>query len=206
LYNVPVSASDTNTYSTLNQLGEGYITQQGTNKGKGRNYGIELSLEKYLSHNYYFLLSSSLYKSKYTASDNIERNTRFAGNYVNNLVAGKDFIYSRGSRRLGLNLKIALAGGFRDTPIDTDKSRQSGYTVYIEKQAFSYQFPAFFRTDARISYQWNKRHHTSTLSLDIQNVTNRINVYDRYYDPLQDKIVSQSNNGLIPVLNYKIEF
>ena len=61
LFNVPVSANDTATNSTLNIISE-YLTEPLVNKGKGRNYGIELSLEKYLSNNFYWLLSNSFYQ------------------------------------------------------------------------------------------------------------------------------------------------
>jgi hypothetical protein len=44
------------------------------------------------------------------------------------------------------------------------------------------------------------------LSLDIQNVTNRQNVFNRSYDRVKGEVVSNYQTGMIPVLNYKIEF
>lgn len=172
LFDVPVSTSDTNTFSTLNIIGD-YITDPLVNKGKGKNYGLELSLEKYLHNNMYFLLSNSFYQSKYTASDKIERNTKFNGNYAGSFTAGKEFVSKSRRPSLGINIKTIYAGGFRDTPIDIEKSREKGSTVYIEKQAFSLRNPAYFRTDIRVSLKWNRKSMTSTLSLDIQNMTNR---------------------------------
>src|SRR6185295_628921 len=84
LFDVPVSTSDTNIFSTLNIIDD-YVVMPLVNRGKGKNYGVEISLEKYLSNNSYFTLSNSFYQSKYTASDGIERNTRFNGNYIINL-------------------------------------------------------------------------------------------------------------------------
>jgi hypothetical protein len=107
LYNVPVSPDDSNTISTLN-LEDSYTDEVFVNKGKGRNYGIELSLEKYLSNRFYFMFSNSLYQSKYTAADGIERNTRFNGNYISNLVAGKEFVFAEGKRTLGINIKLCM--------------------------------------------------------------------------------------------------
>lgn len=205
LYNVPVSPDDSNTISTLN-LSESYTNDVFVNKGKGRNYGIELSLEKSLSNRFYFMFSNSLYQSKYTASDGIERNTRFNGNYIGNLVAGKEFIFAEGRRTLGVNIKTVYAGGYRTTPIDVVQSQQLGYTVYIDKEAYSLQNPAYMRADLRISMKWNRKHLTSTLSLDIQNLTNRQNIYGDYYDATKNKVVTAYQAGLIPVLNYIVEF
>ena len=205
LYNVPVNPDDSNTISALN-LSESYTNDVFVNKGKGRNYGIELSLEKSLSNHFYFMFNNSLYQSKYTASDGIERNTRFNGNYIGNLVAGKEFVFAEGKRTLGINIKTVYAGGYRTTPIDVEQSQQLGYTVYKDKEAFSLQNPAYMRADMRISMKWNKRHLTSTLSLDIQNLTGRQNVSDSYYDATENKVVTTHQTGLIPVLNYIVEF
>jgi len=205
LSDVPVSIYDTSAFSTLNIQGD-FVTEPLTNKGKGKNYGIEVSLEKYLSNNFYFLLNNSIYQSKYTALDGIERNTRYNGNYTSNFTAGKDIVSKNGRRTFGANIKMIYAGGFRYSPIDLDRSKKEGYTIVEESAAFSLQNPAYFRTDLRLSIKWNRKHLTSTLSLDIQNLSNRKNIYNQYYDPFKDKIVNSYQTGLIPVVNYKVEF
>jgi hypothetical protein len=205
LFNVPVSASDTATGSTLNVISE-YITVPLVNKGRGRNYGVELSLEKYLSNNFYWMLSNSFYQSRYTALDGVERNTRFNGGHINTLLAGKDFVSERKSKTFGINIKTIWAGGLRTTPINLVESNAKGYTVYDEQQAYSLKNPSYFRTDLRISMKWNRQNRTNTLSLDVQNLTNRLNVYNQWYDGVQEKLAYNYQNGLIPILNYKVEF
>jgi hypothetical protein len=205
LYNVPVSTSDTNTLSALNIEAE-YVTDPMVNEGTGRNYGLEVSLEKYLSNHFYYTLSTSLYQSKYTAKDGVERNTRFNGNTLTTLLAGKEFVSSNGLKTFGINIKTIYAGGLRTTPIDEDRSRSAGYGIYKQKEAYTLQNPAYFRGDLRVSMKWNRKHLTSTLSLDIQNLTNRQNVFGQYFDSEKNKIVTSYQTGLIPVLNYKVEF
>jgi hypothetical protein len=205
LYNVPVTVNSDKTFSTLNIQNE-FITDPLTNTGKGRNYGIELTLEKYLDHYFYYTVNGSLYQSKYTAADGVERNTRFNGNYLFNTVAGKEFPLAGQRRVLGINVKIIYAGGYRTTPIDLAASQQEGYTIYKEKEAYRLQNQAYFRPDCRISIKWNRTKLTSTLSLDIQNVINRKNIYDQNYDLLKNTTVTNYQNGIIPVLNYKVEW
>ena len=205
LYNVPVSADNAKTFSTLNVVSE-YITDPLVNKGSGRNYGAEISVEKYLSNNFYWTLSNSFYQSKYTALDGVERNTRFNGHHINTLLAGKEFVSERKSKTFGINIKAIYAGGLRTTPIDLILSRAKGYAVYKEQEAFTLQNPSYFRTDVRASMKWNKRKRTNTLSLDLQNVTNRENVFSQWFDAKQGKVAYYYQNGLIPVLNYKVEF
>ena len=205
LFNAAVSTDSTSTFSSLN-VEEDYVSDPLVNKGKGKNYGVEISLERYLRNNFYLTLSNSLYQSKYTALDGVERNTRFNGNYIVTLISGKDFVSASGHRTFGINIKMIYAGGLRTTPIDLAASQQNGYTVYKEKEAYSLQNPAYFRTDLRLSVQWNKKYLTSTLSLDIQNLTNRLNVYGDYYSRDDGKIITAYQTGFIPILNYKIDF
>lgn len=205
LFDVPVSPDPASTFSTLNIVEE-YVTNPLANTGKGKNYGIEISLEKYLSDNFYFTASNSIYESKYTAADGVERNTRFNGKYIANITAGKEWVNNRKARTFGLNFKSIYSGGYRNIPVKIEESRQAGYVIPDEKNAWSLQNPAYFRTDLRASLKWNRKHFTSTLSLDIQNLTNRENVYSTYYDFRAERYVYTYQTGIIPVLNYKIEF
>jgi len=205
LFDVPVTVDPAKTFSTLNIQNE-FITDPLTNNGKGRNYGIELTLEKFLDNNLYYTVNGSFYQSKYTAADGVERNTRYNGNYLFNGVAGKEFPLSGQRKVLGLNIKVIYAGGYRTTPIDLPASQAGGYTIYKEKEAFSLQNSAYFRPDCRISLKWNRTRLTSTLSLDIQNVINRKNIYNQKYDLLKGTTITNYQNGMIPVLNYKVEW
>ncbi len=205
LFNVPVSTSDTNTFSVLN-IQNDFITDPLTNKGKGKNYGVEFSLEKYLSNNFYYTISTSIYQSKYTAADGIERDTRYNGGFINSIIAGKEFITENKRRTFGINLKIIYAGGYRTTPIDLERSMQTGNTEFKEKLAFTLQNPNYFRSDLRLSMKWNRHNRTNTLSLDIQNLSNRENVYGEYFDIWKGTVKTAYQNGIIPVLNYKVEF
>lgn len=205
LFNVPVTVDMEKTFSTLN-IRNDFVVDPLTNTGKGRNYGVEFTVEQNLRNNLYYIVNTSVFQSKYTAADGVERNTRFNSNYLVNAVAGKEFPLKGQRKVLGINIKIIYAGGFRDTPIDFEKSKQEGYTIYHEKEAFSLQNPAYFRPDLRVSMKWNRKKLTSTLSLDFQNAINRKNVYNQYYDAVKDQMVTSYQTGLIPILNYRIEF
>jgi len=119
LFDVPIEDNDTSTLSAIN-YSYGYTDRNLVNNGTGRNVGMELTLEKYFSRNYFFLFTTSLYDSKYKAADGKVRDTRYNGNYVLNLLGGKDFILGKDNKKriLSLNLRGSWAGGQRSTPID----------------------------------------------------------------------------------------
>jgi hypothetical protein len=207
LFDVPVSADSATSFSLINSWG-GFVTGALVNEGNGTNYGLELTVEKFLSDRYYFLLSSSLFQSKYEGSDGIERNTRWNSGFNGTFTGGKEFVLSKNSDRtlLGFNLKAIYAGGFWQTPVDVQASQQAKETIYDESRAYSIQNPDYFRLDAGMSLKLNRQKLTSTFLLDIQNVTNRQNVFGQYYESTEGEVVTYYSTPLIPVLSYRIEF
>jgi len=203
LFDVPVSANQRDAFSVINNF-SGFADRDLVNSGNGRNYGLELTLEQFLHRGLYFLLSSSLYNSEYKGSDGIWRNTRWNGRYAQSLLIGKE--WTAGANVFGLNLKLSYYGGYRDTPIDVEKSRQLGQTEYIDSQSFTTQLPDYFRPDIRLSWKRNKLHSTRTLSLDLQNAINRQNVYGQTFDPLSGTVKTFYGTGMIPILSYRVVF
>jgi hypothetical protein len=100
------------------------------NEGTGENYGVELTVERYFSKGFYGLLTGSLYQAKYTASDNIERNTAFNGQYVYNLLVGKEIKVGKDKRNaIMIDLKFTQAGGRFYTPVDLVQSQAANEQV-----------------------------------------------------------------------------
>jgi len=190
----------------LNEI-SGFVSDSLTSDGKGRSYGLELTVEKSLTAGIYLMSTTSIYQSKYTGRDGIERDSRFNGKYVQNFLAGKEWRVGKSKTNIfAANIKLLAAGGNRTTPIDLEKSREKGRTERDWARSYSEQLPAYFRGDLRVSYTKNKKRTTSTISLDIQNVTNRLNAFDRYYNKKEDRVKLITQTGMLPILNYRLEF
>ncbi len=173
--------------------------------GTGRNYGIELTIQKYFTNNYYFLISSSLYQSEYKAADNVWRNTKYNSNYATNFVGGKE-IYFGENKMLSLNGKVVWTGGKRILPIDLNSSIETGYAVYDTERMYEEKAKDYFRIDlgARLHFFKSKVEHI--IMLDIQNVTNHLNTWAQIYDIDNKKVIDYPMAGLIPILSYRVEF
>jgi hypothetical protein len=204
LYNIAVKNDPASPLSSL-VVEEGFVTDPMVNKGYGRNYGVELTLEQFLHNNLYFLLSASLYNSEYKALDGVWRNTRFNGKRALSFTAGKEYNWKK-NRVFGLNIRAIYTGGFWTSPIDFDKSMELGETRYVESLAFTQKLPDYFRTDVRISLKRNREKTTTTLSLDLQNATNHKNLGGQYFEVRSGEIKKWYSLPLLPILNYKIEF
>ncbi len=175
------------------------------NKGTGRNYGLEITLEKYFSNSYYFLLTTSLFNSKYKGSDNIERNTPFNGHYVVNALAGKEIRFGK-ANILTINWKLTAAGGRYIRPINLSASADARNTIYDDTRAFLQQQDGYFRTDLKIGYKLNRRHATHEIAIDLQNFTNHQNIFQQAYNPRVNRIGTAYQQGFLPIPFYRLTF
>ena len=206
LYQIPIH-SYASSFSMLN-AGTDFEVPSETdlvNEGTGYNYGLELTLEKFYDKGYYFLLTTSLFNSKYTGSDGIERNTAFNGNYVVNALAGTEFQLSE-QAALFFDTKLTVAGGRRYTPIDLVRSRELGAEVRLEEDAFSAQFDPYFRADIKAGIRMNHRNWAQQFQVDIQNVANYQNIFQFGYNPRTQDIGTVYQRGLFPDVQYKVFF
>lgn len=207
LFDVPVE-QQSSSYSVLNS-GTSFGSDDKenlVNKGKGTNYGVELTLERFYNKGLYFLLTTSIFQSKYKGSDNIERNTAFNNQYVVNGLAGKEFKIGNKGKTLSFNLKITGSGGKFLTPIDFAASKIAGKEVYIESQAYTQRQSSYFRSDIKIAYRKDYKKSSLEIALDLQNVTNQKNIYQQSYNPRNNSIGTQYQQGFLPVPMIKYTF
>lgn len=206
LYGVPVRGDVSNSYSALNE-NFAYQRRALTNNGTGMNYGAEFTLEKGFARNWYAMYTMSLYNSRYQGSDNIWRNTRYNGNYITSLTAGKDFRIGKAKQHIiGLNMKIFWAGGNRYTPIDIEASIAEGEQVRDRTREYEEKMGDYFRLDTRVHFRQNFKKFAWEFSIDIQNTTNRKNEFRRRFDVETQQVRKRYQQGILPVARLRIEF
>lgn len=212
LYDVLID-KDSSSFSVLNTGSFTFGTPDFlVNSGTGRNYGGELTIEKFLDKGLYFLITGSVYKSEYLGSDGVERETAFSGNYVSNLVGGKEFnLFSKreaqkSKKSIVFDTKFTMAGGQRYTPINLEESIIAGETVYDWSNAFSEQFADYMRWDVRLAFKINGKFASQEFAIDVQNVTGRQNPMFQRYNPIEGKINTVYQLGIFPVPQYRITF
>ena len=207
--NVPVNTFSSS-YSMLN-TGSSFKTDLEdhlTNAGTGKNYGAEVTLEKFFSNGYYGLFTSSLYRSKYKGSDGVERNTAFNGKYVFNILGGKEWKVGNESRnKISTDIKFTNAGGRAYTPINIEASQTTGHEV-VSTNAYSANYTNYFRLDLKGSYTINSKNkkRSQSFSLDLQNVTNHKNMFSQTYDSQRMSLNTTYQLGFFPNFIYKLQF
>lgn len=179
------------------------------NTGKGENFGLELTIEKFLSEGWYLLATTSLFDSRYKGSDGVSRNTAFNYGYVFNLLSGAEYKVGRNKRNaFTFDMRLSNVGGRYTTPVDLPASIAAGKEVLDESRYNAVKAPGYFRLDTKFGFRINsrKRKLSQTFYLDFQNVTNRENVFLTRYNALKGTVGNVNQLGFFPDIMYKLQF
>ncbi len=199
---VPGAYSLLNSGSGFNRFFPDTLVSSGT----GRNYGLDLTVEKSFSHGYFFMMSGSVFDAKYRGSDDTLRNSAFNGRYSANLLFGKEFVIGK-NQTLNLGVRIVRTGGQRYGIVDRAKSDKEQDLVYLDAHYNEYQFKDYFRTDLKFAYKINTRKFTHEFALDIANLFDTKNVLRySYFQGRENPIVQQNQLGRLPIFYYRFDF
>ena len=204
LFRIPVE--ENSSFSIINHQSF-YLERILKNRGSGVNYGIDITLEQYMKNGFYYMITASLFKSRYKAGDHIWRNTRLDKNYLLNVLAGKEWMVGRNKQNvLSLNGRIFFQGGDRYTPVDEEKSLIEHDIKFDETRAYSKKFNPSLNGDISFSYRINKRKISHEFSIKMLNVGMRTGMHFYQYNEKTHKIEKEDGSGMIPNISYKIYF
>ena len=205
LFDVPVLPGSS--FSFINLENDWFINDRLENTGEGENYGVDLTLERFMSQGLYYVFTSSIFKSRYRGGDGIWRNTAFDRGFVINALAGKEwFLGSSKSNVLGVNLRSTYQGGQRFIPFDEEASLLAMDAVDDESNAYRDQLDASLIMHLTISYRKNKPKRSSVWTLSLLNLT-MVEEFEGFdYNQQEGTIDRVGESLIIPNISYKLEF
>lgn len=216
IYDAGVDGGTESTFSMLNQGANfGFITPDTLKaSGKGRNVGVELTLEHFLNKGFYYLLTASLFDSRYTGSNGVWHNTAFNGRYVGNLLIGKEWNMGKKSKSgsvytLSIDIKSTLAGGQRYTPsyvVKLENQENKFELEYNEYQAYANQFKDYSRTDVKLAFRINGKKVTQEWAVDVQNIFGQQNIYSEKFNKSTGEKSFTYQTGRLIIPQYRIIF
>ena len=181
---------------------------QGT--GTATNMGVELSVDHHFANSLFYQVNGSVFNSRYDF-DGSELDTRWDGNYLFNLLGGREFkkVKEDRVRTWGVSGRLNVAGGLpvQPLPMYTDGN---GNILQLDDDGTG-RFATYYRIDLRVYLKHDRSGRkgigrTGMWSVDLQNVTNARNEQYRYYDHRKGEVVTKYQLGLIPNLSYRVEF
>lgn len=209
LFQIPVE-DHPSSFSIIN-AGSGFeriLPDELVNEGTGRNYGLELTVEKFFSKGYYYMLTGSVFSAKYKGSDDILRNTTFNGRFAFNMLFAKEFTTKK-ENALNLGVKVTYAGGRWYGPVNREASAAALEIIYQDATVNTQQFKPYFRIDAKINYRLNAKKVTHELGLDLVNFLDIKNILTLTYSPDSsdgEPIREEYQLGFLPLFYYKSDF
>ena len=201
--NLPVAANLDLTTMQLN-IRSGFALDSMVSEGTGQNYGVDVSLGKGYHNHWFYLVNGSYFQSTYKALNGQMYSTLYNSNYSVSAMGGYEFQFKNSTLELGF--RVQYSGGFRYTPIDLNASVAAKEGIEIESEAFTKQYPAYFRPDVRVAYKQNKKKYSWTISLDVGNVIDRKNVLRQFYNRDTHEIDFKYQLGLLPVIAFQVDF
>lgn len=192
--------------STINQT-DFYMTHQLVNKGIGRNFGIDFTLERYLNNGYYYLLTASVFDSKYKGDDNKWRNTRYNRHFLLNALGGKEWMLGRNKQHvLGVNLRLNLMGGSYYTPLNEAESLAEQRPIEDESRLMDSQNPTALMAHLTVNWKIHKPKFTHEIGAQMINLTGSKEYFGFEYNYITQKMEQASESISIPNIYYRISF
>ncbi|MDR0700305.1 MAG: carboxypeptidase-like regulatory domain-containing protein [Tannerella sp.] len=204
LYDVPVTPGSS--ISIINQT-DFYMDKQLVNDGKGRNFGVDFTFERYLKDGYYYMLTASVFDSKYRGGDGVWRNTRYNRHFLTNVLGGKEWMIGRKRQNiLGVNIRLNWMGGGYYTPLDEAASLAGQRPVEDENRVMDSQNPAVFVAHVTVNLKINRPGLAHEFGIKMLNVTGKkefVNFDYNYRTGQMDKTGAAIS---IPNIYYKVTF
>lgn len=204
LYDVPGIADSS--YSMINYKQDWSFSDALVNNSTGRNMGIDVTFERFLRNNYYFLVTGSVFSSRYRGGDGVWRDTRFNKQFVGNVLVGREFNFRDNSRVLGVNVRLNYVGGERVSPVLMEKSTEQELVFFDEDRAFENQLPSTLYLDLSVTFRVNRSSHSSIWALQIKNLLGEPMHEGYNYHYKSRSVEMDKSTVVIPALSYKIEF
>ncbi len=174
--------------------------------GEGRNYGVDVTLERYLHNGWFGMVTGSFFSSKFMASNGKWYHSRYDRNYIVNFVAGKEWMVGKNkSNIINAGAKYTLQGPERTTPIDyaATEADPDHNVMYDETQIFSKKMKTKPVFALSFNYKMNKEKVSHTFVLDFLRSAA---FYGYNYNYKKNSYDEAIVNLTFPQVAYKIEF
>lgn len=184
-----------------------YLMEALTGKGKGKNYGIELTFERYLNKGYYYMFTGSLFRSLYSGGNGEWHSTRLDRKFLFNLLGGREWtLGKKKDKLLSVNLRLSYQGGERYTPFDIEASQEAEKVIYDNSNVYGKHYNPVLLVHFTASYKIYKRKLAHEFAIKMINATGVKEWGDPYYNYYDNKPVVYRIAISIPNIYYKIEF
>lgn len=161
-------------------------------------YGVTVTAEKSFHGNDYFRIGASTFNSTMAGYQH-----PYSTYYNVSAAYGREWHFDGGDKKrtLGVNVRVIAQGRQPYSSIAYIGSDQA-----IPIYHTPYYTTTYNRVDVRLQWVTVGAHVTTSWALDLQNAAGIRNTAYKYYDAFTGKEATQYQQGLIPILAYRVEW
>ncbi len=208
LFDVPVEQGST--YSIINHR-KFFQDRALVNEGARRNYGIDLTLERYLKDGFYGMFTATLFKSEYRDAQRQWHHSRHDRGYITNILGGKEWMVGHARKNIfGVNGRLTLMGGDRYTPMPEgltyeDVMERPDKSIPEDDSAdpYSCQMNVNVGYAFSVKYTINKKRTSHHFILEYLQMRT---FHGQTFDLKSHEVVDKYTSLTFPNIAYRVEF
>ena len=207
LFDVPVEEGTT--YSVINERNflQGKVL---TNDGLGRNYGIDLTLERYLKNGFYGMFTGTVFRSEYRDAQHEWHHTLYDLGYITNALGGKEWMVGPNKKNVfGINGRLTVMGGGRYTPEIDGLTFEDVLNDPYWEMPLQEDKPFEKKMDTNVGYAFSMKYTINKERVAHHFILEYLNVKSfegRGFNRRTNKIVDYYTSLTFPNVAYRIEF
>ena len=207
LFDVPVEEGTT--YSVINERSflQGKVL---TNDGLGRNYGIDLTLERYLKNGFYGMFTGTVFRSEYRDAQHEWHHTLYDLGYITNALGGKEWMVGPNKKNVfGINGRLTVMGGGRYTPEIDGLTFEDVLNDPYWEMPLQEDKPFEKKMDTNVGYAFSVKYTINKERVAHHFILEYLNVKSfegRGFNRRTNKIVDYYTSLTFPNVAYRIEF
>jgi hypothetical protein len=171
------------------------------NNGEGNTRGLELMVQKKLSHNFYGMISTSFFRSTYKDLNGAWRDRIIDNKFLFAIESGYKI-----DEEWEFSMRFNYAGGMAYTPYDIQRSVELQSGVFDVDQVNSLRLPDYHILSIRVDRRFHFSGSNMIIYLSIWNVFDQENISIHGWSEMYNLAVNYKLMDRVPVFGIEFEF
>jgi len=169
--------------------------------GRARSYGIEVMVQKKLAEDFYGMISTSFFRSKYRDLNNQWHNRVVDNRFTFNVEGGY-----KPNNKWEFSARWIYAGGAPYTPYDVQASFAAHRGVFNENRVNDSRLPDYHSLNVRFDRRFFFQNSNIVFYLSIWNAYGRENISSYTWNEIDNKQESNKQWSTLPIFGVEFEF
>jgi hypothetical protein len=169
--------------------------------GRAQSRGIEIMVQKKLAEDFYGMISSSYFRSKYRDFNNFWRSRIVDNRFTFNIEGGY-----KPNNKWEFSTRWIYAGGAPYTPFDIQASKAAHKGIFDENRINDSRMPDYHSLNVRFDRRYFFQNSNMVLYLSVWNAYGRENIGSYSWNEIDNKPEAKKQWSTLPIFGVEFEF